>query len=291
MIRGLISWQSNFLRIDLHSHSTYSDGVLTPAELIRRAASNHVSVLALTDHDEVGGLGEAADAAREARLVLVPGVEISATWAGYTVHVLGLAINPRNPRLADGLAGQKAMRWARATLIAERLSLVGITDTLSGAVRHAGESVPGRAHFARYLAEQGVARNMQTAFSRYLAAGRPGFVAQNWAPLEQAIAWIHAAGGCAVLAHPDRYPFSALQLNACLERFKESGGDAIEYGGGSRSGQASVLRSARSFGFALSAGSDFHAPASGAGDLGGAAQIPCDMRTVWQDWDIPAMAA
>jgi 3',5'-nucleoside bisphosphate phosphatase len=282
----------NFLRIDLHSHSTFSDGVLSPASLVRRAAGNGVSMLALTDHDEIGGLRPAAAAAVEAGLILIPGVEISATWAGYTVHVLGLGIDPGNLQLAEGLTGQAAARVRRARRISERLSIVGIADAYSGAASHATESgVPGRAHFARHIAERGFARDMKAAFSRYLAHGKPGFVAPEWAPLEQVLAWIHAAGGRAILAHPDSYRFSPLQLHALLEQFKTHGGDAIEYSAGSATALAMLSRTARFFGFALSAGSDFHAPTPGSADLGQVPPLPHGARAVWHDWDLPKMAA
>lgn len=281
-----------FLRIDLHSHSTFSDGVLSPASLIARAAGNGVSVLALTDHDEVGGLKPAAAAAQEAGLILIPGVEISASWAGHTIHVLGLGIELDNAQLIDGLALQAAARERRAHRISERLAIAGIPDAFSDAADYAAESrVPGRAHFARLIVERGIARDMKTAFSRYLAPGKPGFVAVDWVALQQALAWIRAAGGCSVLAHPDSYRLSHMQLHALLEQFKASGGDAIEYSAGSGKALAMLWKAARFFGLALSVGSDFHAPTPGAADLGQVARLPDGARTVWQDWNLNKRAA
>ena len=281
-----------FLRIDLHSHSTFSDGVLSPASLIARAAGNGVSVLALTDHDEIGGLKPAAAAAREAGLILIPGVEISASWAGHTIHVLGLGIALDNAQLLDGLALQAAARARRAGRISERLAVAGIADAFSEAAEHATESrVPGRAHFARLIVERGMARDMKTAFSRYLAPGKPGFVAVEWVALQQVLAWIRAAGGCSVLAHPDSYRLSQLQLHALLEQFKVSGGDAIEYSAGSGKALAMLWKAACFFDLALSVGSDFHAPAPGAADLGQVPRLPEGARTVWQDWNLHKLAA
>lgn len=277
--------------IDLHSHSTFSDGVLSPASLIARAAANGVSVLALTDHDEVGGLAPAAQAAREAGLILIPGVEVSATWAGRTIHVLGLGIDPLDAQLLKGLAEQTASRLRRAIRISEGLGIAGIADAFPAAVKHATESgVPGRGHFARLIVERGHARDVKSAFSRFLAPGKVGFVAEEWATLQDVLTWIEGAGGCAVLAHPESYRLSTLQMHALLEQFKATGGDAIEYGAGSAKARERIWRLARYFGLALSVGSDFHAPTPGAAELGEVPRLPDGARAVWQRWklDMPA---
>ena len=211
------------LRIDLHSHSTYSDGVLTPAALIARASEKRVTLLALTDHDEIGGLQEAESAAREAGVGFVPGVEISVTWAGRTVHVVGLGIDPRNTALARGLTGIRLSRGLRAAQIAQQLDAAGIPDSLAGASRLAGETaVIGRGHFARFLVEQGYAADVKAAFKKYLGSGKCGYVAHRWVSLGQAIGWLHGAGGHAVLAHPDRYGLARLQMNALAPIFAQS---------------------------------------------------------------------
>lgn len=282
----------HYLRIDLHSHSTFSDGVLSPAALIARAAGNGVSVLALTDHDEVRGLEPAAAAAREAGLILIRGVEVSATWAGHTVHVLGLGIDPYDTPLLDGLAGQAASRLRRARLISERLAVAGIADTFLDATELATESrVPGRGHFARLIVERGHARDISTAFTRYLAPGKAGFVPEEWASLQQVLAWILGAGGHAVLAHPESYRLSPLQMHGLLEQFTAAGGDAIEYSAGSGKALARIWKAAHYFGLALSVGSDFHAPTPGAADLGAVPKLPHGARTVWQDWNLEERAA
>lgn len=280
------------LRIDLHSHSTYSDGVLNPAALVQRAALNRVAMLALTDHDEVGGLAQAATAARETAIAFVPGVEISVTWASQTVHVLGLWIDPENAVLNGGLAEMRASRRERAVRIAEQLEAVGIPDSLAGASRYADNlAAIGRTHFARYLVEQGCVRNAGAVFKRYLTPGRPGYVPHQWASLDQALAWIHAAGGCAVLAHPDRYRLSVVQMHALFDQFKQLGGSAIEISGGVRSSPLRQLRVARQFGFAVSVGSDFHAPGEAVADLGEVAELPKGTRTVWQEREALPTAA
>ena len=280
------------LRIDLHSHSTYSDGVLTPAALIGRASYNRVTMLALTDHDDVGGLPEAAAAAREAGIAFVPGVEVSVTWTGLTVHVVGLGIDPGNAALAHGLSGIRMSRGVRAVRIAHQLDAAGIPDSLAGASRLAGDAaVIGRGHFARFLVEQGHAADTQAAFKKYLGPGKCGYVAHRWVCLGHAIDWIRGAGGHAVLAHPDRYHLAPLQMNALFEEFSQRGGEAVEISGGIRANPLSLIRVARYFGFSLSAGSDFHAVAKGAADLGDIPPIPDGARGLWQRREMLRSAA
>jgi predicted metal-dependent phosphoesterase TrpH len=271
------------LSIDLHTHSTYSDGVLTPAALVRRAASRGVSLLALTDHDETGGLAEAAQAASEVNVLLVPGVEISVAWDGHTLHVLGLDIDPHAPELAQGLASIRHSRGERAVRIAAQLDAVGVTGSLPGAARHAGNCAAiGRSHFARFLVEHKHVRNTSDAFRRYLGGGRCAYVPPCWPELAQAIDWIHRAGGQAVLAHPDRYRLPPRIMQSLFEDFGQSGGDAIEIGSDGRFKASAQIRLARQFGFALSSGSDFHAPGKNVADLGDVAEIPSGVPAVWQ---------
>lgn len=280
------------LRIDLHSHSTYSDGVLTPAALIERASHKRLTMLALTDHDEVGGLPEAAAAARGAGIGFVPGVEVSVTWAGLTVHVVGLGIDPHNAPLAHGLAGIRLSRRLRANQIAQQLGAAGIPDCLTGASRLAGDAaVVGRGHFARFLVEQGHAADTKAAFKKYLGIGKCGYVIHRWVSLGDAIGWIRGAGGHAVLAHPDRYRLTPLQMHALLDEFKQHCGQTLEISGGLRANPLPLLRLAKHFGFSLSAGSDFHAAARGAADLGDIPPIPDGTRGLWQDLEALRSAA
>lgn len=271
------------MSIDLHTHSTYSDGVLTPAALVRRAASRGVSLLALTDHDETGGLAEAAQAASEVNVLLVPGVEISVAWNGHTLHVLGLDIDPHAPELADGLASIRHSRGERAVRIAAQLEAVGVTGSLPGATRHAGNCAAiGRSHFARFLVEHKHVRNTSDAFRRYLGAGRSGYVPPCWPELAQAVDWIHRAGGQAVLAHPDRYRLPPRTMQSLFEVFGQNGGDAIEISSDGRFKASAQIRLARQLGFALSSGSDFHAPGKNVADLGDVTEIPSGVPAVWQ---------
>ncbi len=256
--------------------------MLTPAELVRRAVTNGVSVLALTDHDETGGLAEAQQASAGLDIRVVAGVEISTVWNGHTVHVLGLDIDAQAPQLSDGLASIRRSRGTRALRIAAQLDAAGIAESLAGASRHAGKSASiGRSHFARFLVEHKHARNTSDAFRRYLGAGRLAYVAPCWPELRLSIDWIHSAGGQAVLAHPSRYRLAPRQLQSLLEAFAQSGGDAIEIAGEGQIASPAQLRLARQFGFALSSGSDFHAPGTNVPDLGDVARLPAGLPTVW----------
>jgi len=271
------------LSIDLHTHSTYSDGVLSPADLVRRAVSRGVDLLALTDHDDTGGVAEAQDAASDLDIVVVPGVEISAIWSGQTIHIVGLDIDVRAPELADGLTSIRHSRGERAMRIAAQLDAAGVTGSLQGATRLAGSSAAvGRSHFARFLVEQKYVRNSDDAFRRYLGTGRAGYVPPSWPDAAQAIAWIHGAGGQTVLAHPDRYRLSPRVMQSLFTDFRHSGGDAVEISGDGRYKSSAQVRLARRFGFALSSGSDFHAPGKNVADLGDVTEIPSGMPAVWQ---------
>jgi predicted metal-dependent phosphoesterase TrpH len=271
------------LSIDLHTHSTYSDGVLTPAELVRRAAARGVHILALTDHDETGGIAEAQIAATEAGIRLVAGVEISATWNDQTLHVLGLDIDPQSPHLVEGLAAIRNLRDTRAVRIAAQLDELGISGSLAGAQRHArGPGALGRNHFARFLVEHKYVRNSNDAFRLYLGSGRQAYLPPVWPELNAVVEVIHRSGGLAVLAHPDRYSLSPRMMQALFEAFDQAGGDAVEVNAEGRFGSSTQVRLARQFGFALSSGSDFHAPGKGVPDVGDAVAIPGTLPAIWR---------
>lgn len=270
------------MRIDLHTHSSFSDGVLTPAELLQRAARQNVDAIALTDHDETGGLAEAAQVAGELGIRLIAGVEISVSWREHTLHVLGLGIHPEHPQLKQGLSALRAARLARAMRMGERLQEAGIPEIFRDASALAnGAGTIGRHHLARSLVARGCARNTADAFKRFLVEGKPGFVAQQWASLVQAIDWIRAAGGIAVLAHPERYRMPRMTSRALLEDFKHCGGEGLEICRHDRGIAFEQLRTARQFGFTPAAGSDFHAPEQSGVELGVVADIGTDAVAVW----------
>ena len=274
------------LNADLHCHSRYSDGLLAPAEVVRRAHANGVELLALTDHDELGGLPEARATADALGLRFVDGVEVSVSWGeDTTVHVVALNVDPGNAQLVAGLAGVRSGRDSRAQAMAAELDKVGIHGAYEGALAYAGNpALIGRAHFARYIAAQGLAKDAKAVFDSWLAKGKPGYVAHPWASLEQALSWIHAAGGVAVLAHPGRFRLSGAELRRLLTSFKAQGGEAIEVISGAHTQQQidEFARLAREYGFAASRASDFHGAGESWIDLGQLPRLPEGLRPVWE---------
>ncbi len=276
------------LRFDLHTHSTASDGTLAPAELVRRAASHGIEVLALTDHDEIAGLSEASAAAEDASIGFVPGIELSVSWGHQTVHVVGLGIDATTASLQAGIKRLRAFRQWRAEEIARRLAKKGIGGALEGAQRYARGNILSRTHFAHFLVEQGHARDLRQVFKRFLVRNKPGYVPGEWASLAEALGWIRDAGGLAVIAHPARYKISATRLRQLLGEFLELGGTALEVVSGSHSRDdiLSMASLSRRFQLAASAGSDYHGPESPYLDLGRLPDLPPECQPIWQhpDW-------
>jgi 3',5'-nucleoside bisphosphate phosphatase len=253
-------------RYDLHSHSTRSDGLLAPAAVVARAASRSVDVLALTDHDEVSGLAEAREAAASYGIDFVCGTELSVSWEDLTIHIVGLR---RARRMGDALAA------------------AGIPQAYEGALRFVtSERLVSRTHFARFLVGAGYARDVKEVFKRYLVPGKPGHVAQAWASLAQAIDWIHAAGGQAVVAHPGRYKVGAGGMRRLLGEFRDCGGDAIEVltSAHTPAQYTEYATKCRVFGLAASSGSDYHGPGESSLDLGDLPPLPGGVVPVWKDW-------
>lgn len=270
--------------IDLHSHSTWSDGVLTPTALVERAARNGVRALALTDHDELGGLDEARAAAGRCGITLVAGVEISVTWAGSTIHIVGLGIDPTNPALVDGLRAICNGRDARARAMGDSLARVGIAGAYEGACAYAtNPALVSRTHFARLLVDRGICTHVSDVFQRYLVAGKPGYVPHQWATLRDAVGWIQGAGGHAVIAHPGRYALNDTMLWALMSEFREAGGQCIEVVTGShtRDQYQRFARLALEHNFLGSRGSDFHSPKESRVDLGGLPPLPDNVVPIW----------
>jgi 3',5'-nucleoside bisphosphate phosphatase len=277
---------------DLHTHTFYSDGVLAPAELVVRAAANGVQVLALTDHDVTDGVPEAQAAAQQAGITLVPGVEISVTWGAQTVHVVGLNIDTANAALQAGLARLREFRAWRAEEIGRRLAKAGIPGAIEGARARAQRGLVSRTHFAQFLVDAGHAADVRSVFKKFLVHGKPGYVPGEWARLDEAIGWIRAAGGQAVLAHPARYKITATRLKKLLGEFRDAGGAAIEVvsGSHSRDDMFRFAQLAASYGLLASSGSDFHGPQNYYMDLGPLPPLPDGCTPVWQTWggNVPA---
>jgi len=276
------------IHYDLHSHSTASDGSLCPSELVRLAKSRNIDVLALTDHDNVDGIAEAQLEAAQVDLQLVAGAELSVSWGNKTIHIVGLNLDVKNPVLLMGLRKLCEFRQWRAEEMSRRLAKKRIEGALDGAGVFAKGKIIGRVHFARFLIEQGHAKDMRQVFKRYLVQGKPGYVPGDWASLEQALDWIHTAGGQAVIAHPARYRLSATRLRQLLGEFQELGGAALEVVSGSHSRDEiqNMAQLCQRFGLLASAGSDYHGPENPYMDMGKLPPMPTNCIPVWdgQPW-------
>ena len=274
--------------IDLHCHSIISDGVLSPSDLVARAAGNGVEMLALTDHDDCDGLGDARRAAEALGIEFINGVEISVTWRGKTLHIVGLGIDPDHAELRLGLDSIREGRMVRARLMAEGLSRAGISGSLEGAYAYASnKNLIGRTHFARFLVEKGYAKDIRGVFRKFLVHGRPGYVSHQWAELNAAVGWIKKSGGVAVIAHPGRYDLSAAALKALLAEFIEAGGDGIEVVTSSHTLDMALrfCDFAKRFDLLASAGSDFHSPSESRMDVGRLPALPAGCRPIWEAFD------
>ena len=272
------------INADLHCHSVVSDGTLTPEELAERAHANGVRLWALTDHDELGGQQRARAAAADFKIDYLAGVEISVTWMGQTIHIVGLGIDEQHAGILEGLKQTREGRGDRAKLMAEQLLKAGIPGAYEGALHYAGNhDLISRTHFARFLVEQGVCRDTEQVFKNYLVEDKPGYVPHRWASLADAIAWIKAAGGVAVIAHPGRYRLNAMQKDELFKFFKEHGGLGIEVITGSHTPDQyqEYGKIAQQYGFLASRGSDFHDPSESHTDLGVLPLLPDHLTPVW----------
>jgi predicted metal-dependent phosphoesterase TrpH len=276
---------NNLQNADLHCHSVVSDGTLTPEELAARAASNGVELWSLTDHDEVGGQQRAATAAKVLGLKYLTGVEISVTFVGQTVHIVGLGVDPDDAALVRGLQQTRGGREQRAHEMSAGLAKVGIRGAFDGALRFVSNpELISRTHFARFLVESGICRETNDVFRKYLTEGKPGYVPHRWATLKDAVTWIAGAGGMAIIAHPARYKFSPNEEFALFTEFKAHGGLGVEVVTGSHSPAEYLTYAdvACEFGLAASRGSDFHSPQESHTELGALPYLPDNLTPVWQ---------
>lgn len=273
------------INVDLHCHSVVSDGTLTPEALAKRAKANGVELWALTDHDELGGQDRAIAAAREAGLPYLTGVEVSVTFAGITVHIVGLGMDHRHPGLQDGLRATRGGREQRAREMSDDLARVGIKGVYEGALKYVGNpDLISRSHFARYLVEIGVCKDTSEVFRKYITEGKPGYVPHRWASLGNAVGWITQSGGVAVIAHPGRYKLTPNEEFALFTEFKSHGGQGVEVMTGAH-GQADYVKYAgfcQEFSLAASRGSDFHSPEESHTDLGQLPYLPGTVTPVWE---------
>lgn len=276
--------------IDLHCHSTASDGALSPQDLVFRASEKGVTHLALTDHDTIAGLAEASEAAREAGVTLITGAELSCVWKSHTIHIVGLDFDAADEQLQQALERQNNNRWSRARTISEKLAKLKIDNLLEKATGKAGGDVPGRPHFARVLVEEGAVKDVAQAFKRYLGSGKAGDVKGFWPELPEVVQWINEAGGVAVLAHPRKYKLTATKLRSLVGDFRQAGGRSIEV---STSGQSSgdlgfLAELCRREKLLASQGSDFHFPGAPWCELGSIMKMPDGLEPVWHHFKQPA---
>jgi len=275
----------HLLNADLHCHSNVSDGTLSPEALAERAHAGGVDLWSLTDHDEIAGQRRARDAALALGMDYLTGTEISVSFAGQTVHIVGLGFNADDERLAAGLEHTRAGRRARALQMAEGLAKVGIAGAFEGALQYVGNpELISRTHFARFLVETGVCPDTHSVFRRFLTEGHPGYVPTRWARLGDAVRWITEAGGIAVIAHPGRYRFTATEEYALFTEFIAHGGRGVEVMTGSHSAAEHIryADTAVEFDLLASRGSDFHAPGESRTELGTLPDLPGRLTPVWE---------
>lgn len=272
------------LNADLHCHSVISDGTLTPEALAARAAERGVQLWSLTDHDETGGQARAIAAARANGLAYLTGTEISVTFAGRVVHIVGLGFDHEAPEIVAGLRATRGGREVRAREMAAGLAQVGIHGAFEGALKYVGNpDLISRTHFARFLVDAGHCSDIPEVFRRFLTEGKPGFVAHKWAALKDAVGWITRAGGVAVIAHPGRYDFTPTEEYALITEFMGHGGRGIEVVTGSHTPHEFVkyADTALEFGLLASRGSDFHSPDESRIDLGALPPLAAQLTPVW----------
>ena len=273
------------LNADLHCHSVVSDGTLTPEVLAARAKANGVELWALTDHDEISGQARAMAAAKAQGMHYLTGTEISVTFAGQTVHIIGLGFDHEDVGLQQGLLKTRGGRSERAQEMSQGLAQVGIQGCYEGALKYVGNpELISRTHFARYLVESGVCADTHEVFRNYLTDGKPGFVPHRWASLKEAVQWITEAQGIAVIAHPGRYNFTPNEEYAFFTEFKNHGGQGVEVVTGSHTTAEYVEYAdmAKEFDLLASRGSDFHSPKESRIDLGTLPWLPGQLTPVWE---------
>ena len=276
---------THVLNADLHCHSVVSDGTLTPEELAARAKANGVELWALTDHDEIRGQARAIAAAKSQGMQYLTGTEISVTFAGQTVHIVGLGFDHEDAGMVDGLRKTRGGRGERAQEMSQGLAQVGIHGCYEGALKYVGNpELISRTHFARYLVESGVCADTHEVFRKFLTEGKPGFVPHRWASLKEAVQWITEAKGIAIIAHPGRYNFTPTEEFAFFTEFKNHGGQGVEVVTGSHTTAEYVKYGdmAKEFDLLASRGSDFHSPEESRIDLGTLPWLPGQLTPVWE---------
>lgn len=272
------------MKYDLHSHSYYSDGELSPTELVGLAVQSEISCLALTDHDTLDGLDEVQCAAdQHDGFSVINGIELSCTWENQLIHVVGLNIDPTNKELLDGVKANKERRLSRAEAMLEDFAQHNIDIRAEVAAQIPSRGVPTRPHFAQALIDKGLAKDKKQAFKRYLVKGKPGYIPVQWPCMEEVGAWVNAAGGVAILAHPNRYKFTRSKLMRLITQMLPAGINGIEVSTSTTDKQQSDMLAelARQYDLLASIGSDFHSLNQPWARLGGAQPLSSQVQPVW----------
>lgn len=274
------------MNIDLHNHSYYSDGVLSPTEVVNLAKQQGCDLFALTDHDTTDGLYEAQKAADKCALQFIPGVEISAMWNNMTIHIVGLGVDANNQVLQAGLKQNQTFRTVRAKKMAQGLAAAGVVGAFEKTKALAKTSMITRTHFAQMLIQEGVCKDMKSVFKRFLSGKKPGGVGGKWAQYDEVIAWIHASGGMAVLAHPFRYRMTHTKIKHLLNDLSANGCDSVEVITASSTTEEIELSTqwARKLGLLASAGSDYHGWENQKIQMGRLQAFPDVEQAIWHRW-------
>jgi len=286
MLRKHIDYNAHLMIIDLHNHSYYSDGVLSPTEVVRLAKEQECDIFALTDHDTTDGLVEAKIEARKLGLKFVPGVEVSAMWSNMTIHILGLNIDIENEALQAGLKQHQEFRAIRALKMARGLGGAGVIGAMEKTQAVAKKGMITRTHFAQMLIQEGICKDMKSVFKRFLTGKKPGGVKSEWAQYDEVISWIHAAGGAAVLAHPLRYRMTNTKVKRMMSDLSANGCDGVEVVTGSSSSNEITLVSqwANELGLLSSSGSDYHGWPNQRIKIGKLQDLPNIDQAIWRNW-------
>jgi 3',5'-nucleoside bisphosphate phosphatase len=273
------------MNIDLHTHTSMSDGSLSPLELIERAEQASIDMLSITDHDNITAYDDIKKI-KSTKLTLIPGIECSSEWKKIGIHIVGLNIQLDCDAMRTAVNTQSRARLLRAQGIAEQLDKLGVENSWEGVQEIAAGSMIGRPHFAQLLIKQGVVKDFKQAFKKYLGAGKAGDIKRHWAPYPQIIEWIRDANGIAVLAHPNKYNLTRTKLVKLLNDFNAAGGESMEVISGSQTDDVTRFLSklCQQKNMLASCGSDFHHPGQAWCELGKLPPLPRDCRAIWKNW-------
>jgi predicted metal-dependent phosphoesterase TrpH len=274
-------------RIDLHTHSTCSDGMLSPTELLTKAKEQDVELFSLTDHDTLSGIEEAQIAAQALDIKLIPGVELSVQWSGIPLHMVVLGFDKSNDVLESVVSNNQTTRLERAKRIAQLLIKQGLPDLYEKAVVEAGPSQIGRPHFARVMVREGLVKDDNKAFDQYLGNKRLGKLRDVWPNIEDIVPALSQTSCDIVMAHPKRYPLTLTKLKRLMTHFSQLGGNAMEVSSGNENPLSVRMLETicRDLDLNASAGSDFHGPYGPWCQVGKFTPIQeASLNPLWHKW-------